>query len=405
MESQTAIRVRGLSKAFPVYESAMDVALDFFHSRPNRRLHWALRDLSFEVKRGEVIGVIGRNGAGKSTLLKIIAGTLDKTAGEVEVSGRISAILELGTGFHAEYTGRENILMGGMCLGMSRAEIDGKLDRIIEFSELGEFIDRPFKTYSSGMQQRLTFAVAISVEPEILIVDEALSVGDALFQEKCFSRIRGIVDAGATVFFVSHSLASVYELCNTAILLAGGRLVAKDVPRQIGYAYERLLAEEKIVARSSTAPGAPPAGGDAEVLELQFIDESGSVATVLVYGRQYEVRHVCRLQRDFPGLSLGYRIQRPNGQVVYGTSTQIQAKPLAGAAGTTIEGRFSFRCLLNSGTYVLGGGIAEVFGEGQFCVIHVLRDRQFDVVGAPAFQGDINLESAVSRVLAIPQAQ
>lgn len=237
----TAIKVSHLDKSFKVWRHPSDLLREAMSGRVHHSEFQALSDVSFEVARGSVVGVLGRNGAGKSTLLRIIAGTLDATGGTVEVNGRISAILELGTGFHPDYTGRENIYLGGMCLGLSRAEIAARVDDIIAFSELSEFIDRPFRTFSSGMKARLTFSVATSVEPDILIIDEALSVGDARFALKSFDRIQAFKQQGRSILLVSHDINQVTRFCDHAILLDRGRVVECDEPSKVGKIYHELL--------------------------------------------------------------------------------------------------------------------------------------------------------------------
>ena len=236
-----AIHVQNLFKEFKLYSRPSDMFVEMMTGKPHHRSFHALQDVTFDVYKGQVVGILGRNGAGKSTLLRIISGTLDKTAGEVDVRGRISSILELGTGFSGEYTGRENIYLGGLMVGLSREEIRDKEDWIIEFSELREFIDQPFKTYSSGMQARLTFATAVCIDPDILVVDEALAVGDARFARKSFSKMEEFREAGRTILLVSHNTNQVASFCDHAIILERGQIFDAGDPARLRGVYYDLL--------------------------------------------------------------------------------------------------------------------------------------------------------------------
>jgi lipopolysaccharide transport system ATP-binding protein len=267
-----AISVQRVSKTYKLYARPVDRLYELFSGRPRHTDRHSLRNVSFDVQHGEVVGIIGANGAGKSTLLRIIASRLEPTSGSVAVDGSVVAILELGTGFHPDFTGRENVYLGGLCLGLTREQIQAEMQNIIAFSELEEVIDTPFRTYSTGMQARLTFATAVAVNPDILIIDEALSVGDNRFQLKSFNKIRSFKEAGKTILLVTHSMSSVATFCDRAVLLHKGAVVVDGEPNWVANVYHNLqfgdLAIERALAQRPSARSAPNSTMDAHAGEV-----------------------------------------------------------------------------------------------------------------------------------------
>lgn len=291
--TKLALKVQGLTKTFKVWNRPSDMLVEAVTGRARHTDFTALEDVSFELASGSVLGVLGRNGAGKSTLLRLVAGTLDPTRGSVEVDGRIASILELGTGFHLDYSGRENIFLGGMCLGLSRKEIKAKFDEIVEFAELAEFIDRPFRTFSSGMQARLTFAVATSIDPDILIIDEALAVGDARFTLKSFDRIQQFRRRGKAILLVSHDINTVSAFCDQAILLERGKLIASGAAGKVANIYHELLfgpPDAAVVARDAVAEKPAPQSSAPVLVAVETADVSSAeveqVDSVLPMGEE-----------------------------------------------------------------------------------------------------------------------
>lgn len=329
--SDSVIRLEGISKNFHIYDKPLDRLLENFI--PNSQRHkkfTALKNVSFEIKKGETVGLVGANGAGKSTLLQVICGTLNSTEGKVFVDGRISALLELGSGFNLDFTGRENIYFFAAMQGMKKAEIENKIDDILEFADIGEFIEQPVKTYSSGMYVRLAFAAAIHVDPDILIVDEALAVGDEAFQNKCYSRINSMRDSGVTVLFVTHSPQTVMSLCDRAMLFEHGQLLLDANPKDVISCYQKLLY----------APAEKKEGLVNDLLKYgvdAFKNNTDKVASVgeqeLLSGVVDDVENIINEREEYfdPGLeshpityeSKGAEIISPNIQMSDGTKVNV----------------------------------------------------------------------------------
>jgi len=385
VEKDFAIRVAGLGKMYRMYSRSSDVLRELVTRKVLHREHWALKDVNFEIKRGEVVGVIGRNGAGKTTLLRIIAGTLDKTCGTVDVQGRVSAIMVLGTGFNMDLSGRENILLGGLCLGMTHEEIKQKEESIIAFSGLKEFIDSPCKEYSSGMVARLAFSVAASVDPDILIVDEALSTGDMIFNAKSYARMRAIAKSGATVLFVTHSLQQIYDLCDKAILLDGGGVFAIGEPREVGYVYEQKVHEEMALLNGAKPPSLQVGeitsndSRKAEVVDVEISDlVTGEKTNNLKDGREYAIKIKVKARESVRSLSIGYDIRTQTGSQIYGYSTSVAGIDESIEANEEKEFIFTLKSALNNGSYFFNVGIAENLSDHQqpqhYSMLHFVGD-------------------------------
>lgn len=418
MSSELAIRVDGVSKAFAIYEKPHHRLLQQLLPGSGRAWHrefHALRDISFDVHRGETVGIVGRNGSGKSTLLQIICGTLTPSQGRVSVNGRVAALLELGAGFNPEFSGRENVYLNATVLGLSREEIDQRFDAIAGFADIGEFIDQPVKSYSSGMYVRLAFAVAINVTPDILVVDEALAVGDEAFQRKCHARLDRLRDDGATILFVSHSAGMVIELCNRAVLLDRGEMLARGTPRHVVSRYHKLLfapaqkldeVRARIRAEADAGPAANTAsssGGDdageaadgshfdpamvsqstlsypslgAHIDDPHIQTPSGQRVNVLRGGGDYIYTYRVRFDSAAVGVRCGMLFRTVTGLELAGGVSALAGEGVELVeAGQCLQARFPFRCLLAPGTYFANAGVLGLQGEGEQYL-----DRRIDAI-------------------------
>lgn len=354
-----SIVVQGLGKAYRQYPSRWSRLAEWLlpWGRPRHTLRWVLHDISFAVNAGEAVAIVGTNGAGKSTLLKMITGTSQPSTGQVQVQGRVAALLELGMGFHPEFTGRQNAVMAGQLLGIPGERLEALMPEIEAFAEIGEYMDLPVRVFSSGMQMRLAFAVATCVRPDILIVDEALSVGDTYFQHKSFERIRAYASQGTTLLIVSHDRNAIQAICNRAVLLRDGRVALDGEPEAVMDYYNALLAHkdhgvlEQVVlenGRTQTLSGTQ----EAVVESIALMDDAGRVIDEARVGSAVVLRVLVQVRQALPSLVLGYGIKDRLGQVMYGTNTWHTGQVIdAPEAGKRYEFCIRFPVHLGVGTY------------------------------------------------------
>lgn len=424
--SEVAIQVSHVAKLYKLYDKPMDRLKESLGLSRQKKYkeHYALNDLSFDVKKGECVGIIGTNGSGKSTILKIITGVLNATAGDVQVNGRISALLELGAGFNMEYTGIENIYLNGTMMGFSREEIDAKIDDILAFADIGDFVYQPVKTYSSGMFVRLAFAVSINIDPEILIVDEALSVGDVFFQAKCYRKFEEFKEMGKTILFVSHDLSSIGKYCDRVVLLNKGRKLAEGDAKEMVNLYRRVLvnqyedpeeqednqtndsdmesiekkeedssvnrseskeeSDEKVETKEDSITMKSQLNLNPEVLEygsklaeiedFSIRDNTGMITNLIEKGETFSVDMKICFHEDIGDPIFAFTIKDLKGTEITGTNTMYENIPIKlQKKGDVRRVTFTQKMPLEAGEYMLCLGCTGYRG-GEFTVFHRLYD-------------------------------
>ena len=384
-----------------------------------RRLHkdfWALRDIDLRVEPGETMGIIGPNGSGKSTLLQILCGILEPTTGRVARQGRVAALLELGAGFNPEFSGRENVYINGEIMGLSRSEIERAMPSIERFAGIGEFLERPVKTYSTGMYVRLAFATAIHVEPDILVVDEALAVGDAVFANRCIRKFKELQNSGVTVVFVSHDLGLVKQICNRAVFLQDGRVQEEGDPanvvnRYVGSVLERQKAFEEETRRLEESTGVAASldyshrHGDrlAEVVSVDLLNARGEPTRVVTAGDAVRVRVTSRFHGDQPGPMVGMLIRTRTGLDVFGTNTLIENAEIGPCSqGDVVEVDFTFECWLTAQEYTLTVATQYDTGHSHDWLDDVIA---FQVVDSRPLAGVVNLHPSIECRVATRQGR
>jgi lipopolysaccharide transport system ATP-binding protein len=396
------IEVAGIHKRFKLYRKPQDRLIESLLRRPRHHTHHALRGVSFRVASGETLGIIGRNGAGKSTLLKILMGVLLPDEGALHIDGKVTGLLELGTGFDSELSGMENIERNGILLGMSPQEIEQRRERIIAFSELRAYIHEPLRTYSSGMVMRLAFAIAIHAEPRCFLVDEALSVGDAHFQQKCTRRIQEFRRDGGSLLFVSHDVNAVKVLCDRALVLDDGRVVTEGTPEEAVNYYNRLIAD---LAEQPAKESEPVETGCYGTREAEFVSwrlaglDSG--ADVLSAGEIAELRLRLAAHADLDDLTVGILIRDRFGRDIFGTNSHFLGKPIRLVAGREMDIRMTFPMNLAPGKYTITCALHNGPNHLERCYHWCDNLIRFEVAGVrgPSFYGVARLEPEM-RILA-----
>lgn len=419
--SQAVIKVRGVSKLYKLYDKPMDRLKESLGLTRKKKYteHYALRDVDFQVEKGETVGIIGTNGSGKSTILKIITGVLNPTRGDIEINGRISALLELGAGFNMEYTGIENVYLNGTMIGFTKEEVDEKLQDILDFADIGDFVNQPVKTYSSGMFVRLAFAVAINIEPEILIVDEALSVGDVFFQAKCYKKFEEFKKMGKTVLFVSHDLGSIAKYCDRVILLNKGVKCAEGNPKEIIDMYKKLLVNqldvtatdnngndtETVVKEDSLSwkskmvvnPKIQEYGnGMADIIDFAIVDKSGQITNTISKFDDFSIKVKVRFNQKIDNPIVAYTIKDLKGTEITGTNTmfeKVYQENVKQGEIRTIS--FTQKMNLQGGEYLISFGCTGYLGD-RFEVFNRLYDAcNLTVVSYKNTVGYYDMDSVV----------
>ncbi len=418
----TVIEIKNITKIYNLYNKPSDRLKEALFSRKSRHTEFAaLNDVSFDVCKGEILGIIGKNGSGKSTILKIITNVLTPTSGECIVKGKIAALLELGAGFNMEYTGIENIYLNGQMIGFSKEEMDKKLQDIIDFADIGEHIFQPVKTYSSGMFARLAFSVAISVDPDILIVDEALSVGDVFFQNKCYRRFEEFRDKGKTILFVTHDMGSVIRYCNRCVLLNAGKKVGEGKPQEMVDLYKRIMVgqwnenevKNSTIANSidstnvnvnrlwkeqiSTNPDMEVYGdGRAEIIDFGIFSDSGNIGNNVYKGDYYTVKMKVRINDDNLNPIFAFKLRDVKGTELTGTNTMLEDIDTSHCKnGDIVTISFRQKQYLQPGQYLVSLGCTAFEGD-QFVVYS--RNYNCCVLGVVAQKGTIGIFDSESEV-------